>query len=258
MGKNSHMATWRAVHGPEQEVYFAQDPRPGYMAQSDFHAYGEPGHHAGRGGVWASALSSGAAVFECGSGAGLLQREFRGPGRGVGTEFVGTGRGAAAASDGPSGRGTAAALGGGAAGVSGAVSGAAGPLWDGGKRQYGREAHQNGDVEQGHFRSRRRSTRHCGCAAVATSRTGHYDQFLQQLVRRRNETRRVRIATELAALRPLPALPLSPMRELRVRVSRFSTIQVLGNTYSVPSRLLGVAVVVRVRAETLSVQVGTP
>jgi hypothetical protein len=33
-----------------------------------------------------------------------------------------------------------------------------------------------------------------------------------------------------------------------VRASRFSTIQVLGNTYSVPSRLLGVAVLVRVRA----------
>lgn len=31
-----HIATWRAIHGPEREVYFAQDPRPGYMAQSDF------------------------------------------------------------------------------------------------------------------------------------------------------------------------------------------------------------------------------
>jgi hypothetical protein len=42
-----------------------------------------------------------------------------------------------------------------------------------------------------------------------------------------------------------------------VRVSRFSTIQVLGNTYSVPSRLLGVLVVVRVHAETIAVSLGT-
>ena len=40
-------------------------------------------------------------------------------------------------------------------------------------------------------------------------------------------------------------------------MSRFSTIQVLGNTYSVPSRLIGTAVLVRVRAETLEGSVGT-
>jgi hypothetical protein len=42
-----------------------------------------------------------------------------------------------------------------------------------------------------------------------------------------------------------------------VRVSRFSTIQVLRNTYSVPSRLIGTPVLVRVRAEQLEVYRGT-
>ena len=46
-------------------------------------------------------------------------------------------------------------------------------------------------------------------------------------------------ATERAALRPLPAAMLSPCKELRVRVSRFSTIAVLGNSYAVPSHLIG-------------------
>jgi len=46
-------------------------------------------------------------------------------------------------------------------------------------------------------------------------------------------------------------------REVRVPVSRFSTIQVLHNTYSVPSRLIGVTVRVRVRAEVLEVYRGT-
>src|SRR6202022_1265785 len=40
-------------------------------------------------------------------------------------------------------------------------------------------------------------------------------------------------------------------RELRVPVSRFSTIRVLQNTYSVPSRLIGTTLLVRVRSETL-------
>ena len=58
-------------------------------------------------------------------------------------------------------------------------------------------------------------------------------------------------------LRPLPASPLALCRELRVPVSRFSTIQVLRNTYSVPARLIGTTVLVRVRAEALEVYRGT-
>ncbi len=40
-------------------------------------------------------------------------------------------------------------------------------------------------------------------------------------------------------------------------VSRFSTMTVLNNTYSVPSRLIGTRVLIRVRAETLEGYVGT-
>jgi hypothetical protein len=62
---------------------------------------------------------------------------------------------------------------------------------------------------------------------------------------------------EQAALRPLPRLPLAPCREFRVCVSRERSIQVLGKRYSVPSRLIGTTVLVRVRAETVEVYVGT-
>jgi hypothetical protein len=41
--------------------------------------------------------------------------------------------------------------------------------------------------------------------------------------------------------------------DARVPVSRFSTIRVLRNTYSVPSRLIGTTLLVRVRSETLEV-----
>jgi hypothetical protein len=51
-------------------------------------------------------------------------------------------------------------------------------------------------------------------------------------------------------------MPLDPAQELRVTVSRFSTIRVLRNTYSVPSRLIGHTLTVRVRAEVLELYLG--
>jgi hypothetical protein len=44
---------------------------------------------------------------------------------------------------------------------------------------------------------------------------------------------------------------------VRVSVSRFSTIHVNSNIYSVPSRLIGTTIMVRLRAETLEGYVGT-
>ncbi len=84
-----------------------------------------------------------------------------------------------------------------------------------------------------------------------------YARFLHDLVRQRNLTRQARFAEEQQVLRPLPATPRAPCRELRVAVTRFSTIQVLRHACSVPSRLIGTSVLVRVRAETLDLYHGT-
>ncbi len=101
-------------------------------------------------------------------------------------------------------------------------------------------AHENGDVEQAHFRFKQAVDQ---ALRVRGSREfldrAAYDRFLQELVRRRNLTRQARFAEEQAVLRPLPRAPLDLCREVRVPVSRGSTIQVLRNTYSVPSRLIG-------------------
>ena len=253
-----HMATWRAVYGPEQEVYFAQDPRPGFMAQSDFTHMTSLGVTLG--GVAFPHLlyhlvlpySNVEAVRVC------FSESFEALAEGVEQGLWEVG------------------------GVplchrTDHLGAALRPLSAPGRQEfrarylallahYGMEAsantageaHQNGDVEQGHYRFKEavdQALRVRGSRDFADRES--YDQFLQQLVRRRNGTRSQRFAAEQAALRPLPALPLSPTRELRLRVSRFSTIQVLGNTYSVPSRLLGVAVVVRVQAESLTILVGT-
>ena len=118
-------------------------------------------------------------------------------------------------------------------------------------------AHENGDVEQSHYRFkevvdqalRLRGSRDFADRAV-------YTRWLQALVRRRNATRAVRWAEERPTLQPLPTMPLDPAQDVAVRVSRFATIRVLRNLYSVPSRLIGQAVLARVRAERIALYLG--
>jgi hypothetical protein len=119
-------------------------------------------------------------------------------------------------------------------------------------------AHENGDVEQSHFRFKEAVDQ---ALRVRASRDfpsrSAYDRFLQDLIRNRNLKRSERFAQEQEALHPLPTTPLSPCQEVRVIVSRFSTIHIKGNVYSVPSRLIDTRVLVRVRAETLEGYVGS-
>jgi transcriptional regulator with XRE-family HTH domain len=115
-------------------------------------------------------------------------------------------------------------------------------------------AHENGDVEQEHRQFKRavdQALRARGSREF--SDRAAYNRFLQNLVNKRNLTRHTRWLEEREALRPLPAAPLELCREVRVPVSRFSTIQVLLNTYSVPSRLIGTTLLIRVHSETLEV-----
>jgi hypothetical protein len=119
-------------------------------------------------------------------------------------------------------------------------------------------SHENGDVEQSHFRFKGALDQALRVRANRDFKDrAAYEQFLADLVRKRNLTRQKRFEEERKMLRLLPALPLSPGRELKVSVSRFSTIQVLGNTYSVPSRLIGTDLTIRVRAESLEGYLGS-
>ncbi len=119
-------------------------------------------------------------------------------------------------------------------------------------------AHENGDVEQSHHRFKEavdQALRVRGHRDFA-SRSA-YEHFLQDLVYKRNQTRTALFVQEKEALRPLPVTPLSACKEMRVHVSRFSTVVVQGNIYSVPSRLIGSSVLIRIRAETLEGYIGT-
>ena len=119
-------------------------------------------------------------------------------------------------------------------------------------------AHENGDVEQSHRRLKEavdQALRVRGSRDFATRAA--YERFLHDLIHKRNQTRIPRFTAEKAALRPLPATSLSPCREVRVTVSRFSTICVGDKVYSVPSRLIGTHVLIQLRSEVLQGYVGT-
>ena len=252
------IAAWRALHGPDQEVIFEQVHQPGRLAQSDFTHMSALGVTIG--GVPFPHLlyhlvltySNLEAVHIC------FSESFEALAEGLEACLWQVG------------------------GVpqihrTDNLSAAVHVLDLGGRKQftdrylallghYGMQpstntpgqAHENGDVEQAHFRFKQavdQALRMRGSRDFADRAA--YTQWLQDLVRQRNRTRQLRWETERTALRPLPATPLAPCRELRVTVGRFSTMQVLRNTYSVPSRLIGTTLTVRVRAEVLELYVGT-
>jgi hypothetical protein len=253
-----HIARWRAVYGPEQEVIFQQRHQPGERAQSDFTHMedlgvtiaGEPFPHM----VYHFVLtySNVEAVSIC------FSETFEALAEGIEKALWQIG------------------------GVpeqhrTDHLTAAVRQLRKEDKedwtvryqalmRHYGMQptwnntgvAHENGDVEQSHHRFkqavdqalRARWTRDFSSRAA-------YERFLQDLVCKRNQTRDARFTAEKEQLRPLPAAPLVPCKEVRVTVSRFSTIHLDSNVYSVPSRLIGTSVMIRVRAETLEGYVGT-
>src|SRR5438067_662166 len=253
-----HIARWRAVHGPEQEVIFEQRHQPGERAQSDFTHMedlgvtiaGESFPHM----VYHFVLtySNAEAISLC------FSETFEALAEGIEKALWQLG------------------------GVpeqhrTDHLSAAVRHLrkeeredwtlrYQALMQHYGMQptwnntgvAHENGDVEQSHHRFKQavdQALRARGDRDFPTRAA--YEHFLHELVRNRNLNRTVRFAAEREALRPLPATALAPCKELRVTVSRFSTIQVLGNTYSVPSRLIGTTLTLRVRAETLEGFVGS-
>jgi len=109
------------------------------------------------------------------------------------------------------------------------------------------ESHQNGDVEAQNGALKRRLQQHLllrGSREFATLE--EYAAFVESVVAEANRLRSAQLSEELAVMRPLTVAQLPRYREQQVRVSSNGTIQVLRNTYSVPPRLRGERLVVRV------------
>lgn len=114
--------------------------------------------------------------------------------------------------------------------------------------------HENGDVEQRHNRLK---TAIDQALMLRGSRDfagrEQYERFLEKLFDQLNAGRRERLKEELKVLRRLPPRRYHDFTEVRCRVSQFSTIRVLKNSYSLHSRLIGQQVKAHVYADHIEV-----
>jgi len=116
-------------------------------------------------------------------------------------------------------------------------------------------AHENGDVEQSHYRFRNavdQRLRLRGSRDFAT--LGHYREFLKGIVQERNRSREEKLKQELLQMRPLPARRLDAFREQMVTVARTSIVRILNNAYSVPSRLIGYRLKARIYSDRIELE----
>lgn len=239
---------WRAEHGPAREIWFTQAHRPGEAAQTDFTTTAELGVTiAGLVFVhllcvtvlpfsnwqWATTcLSESLAALRRGVQAALFQL-------GRVPRFHQTDHSTAAthqiARD--------------------AVDRTFNADYAAVMRHFGMEPRttavgakeQNGDVEASHRALKRRLEQ---ALLVRGSRDfasqDEYERFVAGVVRKANAARGPRVAEDIEAMRPLVVERLPEYIEVVVPVSSTSTIRVKSCAYSVPSRLIGERVRVRV------------
>ncbi|MCP3105578.1 IS21 family transposase, partial [Myxococcus sp. K15C18031901] len=116
------------------------------------------------------------------------------------------------------------------------------------------EKQQNGDVEALNGAFKRRLVQHLLVRGSADfSSAAEYEAWVQGVALKANGLRAERLAEELAAMRPLSVESLPEYTEVDVLVTGWSTVRVKHNTYSVPSRLVGERVRVRLYDERLEV-----
>ena len=117
--------------------------------------------------------------------------------------------------------------------------------------------HEKGDVEQSHHRFKKAVDQ---ALMLRGSRDfdsrSEYERFLWKLNRQLNRGRQSRLEEEMAVMRALPRRRQDSCRRLKARVRSGSLITVDRNTYSVPARLIGETVAVRLHAEYLEVFYG--
>lgn len=132
-------------------------------------------------------------------------------------------------------------------------------------RHYGMEpeatnagkGHENGDVEKSNDLFKKALKQKLllrGSGAFESEEA--YEAFVKETARERNQQRATQFEEEHTRLRPLPARRQEAWRERQARVGAGSTISVAGNVYSVPSRLIDERVTVRLLARQIEVWYG--
>lgn len=119
------------------------------------------------------------------------------------------------------------------------------------------QSHENGAIESRHDSLktaldqalRLRGSRHFDARA-------DYEAFVEQIVQRFNARVAQRLGVERELLKPLPARRTAEYEELPVRVSKYALFTVKGVQYSAPSQLIGHRLMVRQYAQHLECWLG--
>ncbi|MES0447316.1 MAG: IS21 family transposase [Desulfobacterales bacterium] len=113
---------------------------------------------------------------------------------------------------------------------------------------------ENGDVEQAHNRLKKYIDQKLmlrGSRDFASQE--EYSLFLRQCLNHKNRNRTYRLEEELKNMTALPLRRMDDFKRISARVTKFSTIRVAHSVYSVPSRLIGEEVYVHLYAGRLEV-----
>ena len=116
------------------------------------------------------------------------------------------------------------------------------------------ESHENGVAEQAHYRLK--DALHQALMMRGSrdfNSVDTYTGFVGKVVDRRNRLVKEKLEQERVHLQLLPPAPVPEYINYRARVRKWSTIQAAGRTYTVPSRLIGKEVQIRLYAEHLEV-----
>jgi len=245
---------WRAVHGPDREIFFPQEHPPGREAQLDFtHGQelgvtiaGDPFPHL----LFEFVLSySGWRYVDLAKGETLeaLVKGLQGSLWELGgvPEVVRSDNLSAATHELKNSRGRS-------------LSQRYGAVLDHydirATRTNVNAAHENGVAEQAHYRLKSAIQQELvirGGRDFATVKA--YLAFVREIVNRRNRRAEPRLSVERRYLRPLPPAPVPKYTTYRPRVSQWSIIRIARKTYTVPARLKGMEVEVRQYADHLEV-----
>ena len=247
------VANWRAIHGPDKTVFFPQDHRPGKYAASDFTVCNSLGVKIA-GAVFKHTLFHCVLTYSNVESVSLCFSEsFEALSEGIQNAFWQFGGvpvqhradSLSAAVRNHSDRTT----------LTTRYSALMDHYGCAAQRTNARCANENGDVESlnGHLKDRIDQALLLRGSRDFASRDD-YMMFVQGIIDHANAARSKRFDEERMTLGRLPETRLdTDDTQQGIRVSKSSTSNVRANTYSVPSRLLGTKVDVRISAETITV-----
>ena len=116
------------------------------------------------------------------------------------------------------------------------------------------QSHENGIAEHAHYRLKDAIDQALILRGSRDFDTADdYASFVRQMVERRNRLVQGKLEQELLCLRSLPPAPVPEYVNYQSKVRKWCTIQVAGHSYSVPSRLIGKEVQIRLYADWVEV-----